>query len=112
MISVAASVKRLVKPRNQTGRGMVDVRWSLVDSSPGMRVLRGDGESVMCRPPAGHELRDVFADSGSVLEAVARAAAGNPHVLQCRMAIDQEVPRGRVLVLAHAALDERGVGEH
>jgi hypothetical protein len=42
-----------------------------------------------------------------VLEAVARPASDQPDVRPLRMAIDEEVPARRVLVLADAGLEQR-----
>src|SRR5687767_13223156 len=56
-----------------------------------------------------HQAGDIFSDRRPMLEAVARSAANNPHVSVFGMAIDEEVAGRGVLVLTHAAFDERGV---
>jgi len=49
-----------------------------------------------------HQRSDHFSDGGTVLEAVAGAAANQPHRLRCGMAVHDEVSVGTVLVLADA----------
>src|SRR2546427_11949502 len=52
-----------------------------------------------------------LADSGPVLEPVARAAAHEPDVVRAGMTIDDEVLVRTLLVLAHARLEQRRAGE-
>ena len=52
---------------------------------------------------------DVFAQGGAVLEAVSGAAAYQPDILKIRVAVDQEVAVGGVLVLAEARFDDGGI---
>src|SRR3954449_9013139 len=104
MISVAASVNRLVQPSSHTGRGMaVDggraAPFRSVDGTVRFDRLRCQCEARVRRRARRDQPRDVFANRGSVLEAVSGSAAGNPDVVQVWMSIDQEVAAGRVLVL-------------
>src|SRR5207247_6082554 len=55
--------------------------------------------------------RNPLADSGPVLEPVARAAAHEPDVVRAGMTIDDEVLVRTLLVLAHARLEQRSAGE-
>ena len=52
---------------------------------------------------------DIFADSRAVFEAMTRSPAREPHVLEFRMTIDQEIAIRSVFVLAHARIDQRRV---
>src|SRR5690349_6360838 len=108
MISVAASVKRLVHPSSQTGLGMPEPRGvAAVESPPECPAPAGrsiDGtlrfgalgrqqETGLRRHAGREQSRDVLADRRSVLEAVAGAAADDPDVVVIGVAIDQEIPR-------------------
>jgi hypothetical protein len=46
-----------------------------------------------------------------MLEAVTWPAADNPDILVIRMAIDEKIAGGRVLVLAHTTFDDGGIGQ-
>src|ERR1051325_10019044 len=60
------------------------------------------------RAPVERQRGDQLADRGPVFEAVPAPPAHEPRIRGRRVAIDDEVLVGRVLVLAHAGLDERG----
>src|SRR3546814_10614169 len=55
--------------------------------------------------------RHQLTHSRSVLEAMARTAAHQPDIIMTRQAIDQEIAVRGILVLAHAPVDQRGIGE-
>src|SRR5690349_3004260 len=71
----------------------------------------GEEEIGIGRAPREHELCDELAHGGSVLEAVSRASAHEPRISRRRMTVDDEVLVRRVLVLAHARLEQRSVLE-
>src|SRR5262245_28451451 len=53
----------------------------------------------------------VLAQCRAVLEAVSRATAHQPNVLELGMAINQEIAVGSVFVLADASFDDRRVAQ-
>src|SRR5512132_976893 len=108
MISVAASVNRLVKPRNQTGRGIR--RCGSEDDTAWLRALGCKGEPRFLRRGSRDQACNVLADSGSVFEAMTRASTDEPDALVLGMAIDEEVAGVGVLVGTDARLDHRRVG--
>ena len=55
------------------------------------------------------QLSHHFSQRGAVLEAVAGAAAQQPHVIHSGMAVHDEVAVGSLLVLADARLDQRSI---
>ena len=61
--------------------------------------------------PRHHQLRDHFAGGRRQLEAVAGAAAGDEDVAGVRVAIDDQVSVGAVLVLANLGGQQRRVRE-
>src|ERR1051326_645651 len=66
-------------------------------------------ELVIRRGVRQHQARHQLADGGAVLEAVSRSPADDPGIGSSRMAVDDEVLVGGLLVLAHARFDERRV---
>src|SRR4029453_10392997 len=100
MISVAASVSRLVKPRNQTGRGMR--RCGSVDDTAWLRALGCEREPRFGSRGSGEEASDLPPFPGPGFEAMARTAANEPDMLVVGMAIDEKVARVGVLVRADA----------
>src|SRR5262245_8922701 len=104
MISVAASVKRLVHPSSQTALGILE------DGTPWLGALRGERESRIGYPPRRDQSRDVLADRGPMFETMTGSAADNPDVVVFGMTVDQKIAGCRVLVLTHASLDHRRVG--
>src|SRR6185503_16868723 len=106
MISVAASVKRLAQPSSLTGRG-IGPAISLIDR-PCSLCRFGFERQTRVRLRAGDDqVCGELANDGTVLEAVARTAAHNPDVVVVRMAVDQQIPVGSILVLADAGADHR-----
>src|SRR5262245_22546979 len=72
------------------------------------RQEAGHGKERLNRPLAEHVGGDELAEGGAVLEAVAGAAADDPEVGCSGATIHDELLVGRVFVLAHARLQERG----
>src|SRR5204863_10184059 len=59
----------------------------------------------------GHQRAQVLADDGTVLERVARPAAGDPGIAEPRVPVDHEVRVGRDLVEAGPGLEHGLVAE-
>src|SRR3989454_3013268 len=71
----------------------------------------GEGELGIGDPVIEYVSGDQLADSGPVLEPVARAAAHEPDGVGAGMTIDDEVLVRTLLVLANPRLEQRGAGE-
>src|ERR1700681_4775023 len=91
--------------RRDTGQGL-SIDRSLLDL-----LLRREPEALVNHAALGHEPRDALAQCGTVLEAVARAAADEPDVRELGMLVDQEITVAAVLVLADLRGHERRVAE-
>src|SRR5687767_8417524 len=115
MISVAASVKRLVHPRNQTGRGIAaagpEASCRSVDGAPLIDRFAQKGKpAVRCFPVEHHTCRQL-SNRRPVLETVARSTAGNPYVVVAGMTIDQKVASRGVLIGTDPRLDNGRTGQ-
>ena len=52
-----------------------------------------------------NSLAQVFSQRGAVFKAMPRASAGDPDILELRMAVDQEIAVPGIFVLAYAGLN-------
>ena len=122
------------RPRRFSGARRLHARIRSPGANTGVVALQANPSSIIRRAPApvaagvaravepeprllaaGHvsvqQAGDVAADHRAMLEAVARSAPDEPHVVERRMAVDDEVRVRRRLVLAGAGLEDRPVGE-
>src|SRR5687768_8667228 len=86
-------------------------RLAVVSFGNRPRTQPSVGEQRMYRRPPLNERRDVIADRGAELESVPGPATHEPHVLELRMSVDEEMPVARRLVLTDASLHERCVSQ-
>src|SRR6185503_73024 len=104
-ISVAASVKRLVQPRNQTGRGMPPTFAGAfvgrpfmgrpsVDRSSRIGALVLDRKARVRLHTVKDHMHRHLADGRSMLEAMARSTTDDPDVVMRGMAINEKVASG------------------
>ena len=75
------------------------------------RRFSGETEARFRAAAAKHSFDQVFAHGGTVLEAMAGTATGDPDVAERRMLIDDEVAVVGVLVLADLAAHQRRRGQ-
>src|SRR6266542_218255 len=74
-------------------------------------LLRSEGEAGLGGTSAGKQFCDVFAQGGPVFEAVAGSPSDQQDILHLRVMVDEEVSIRSILILAHAALDQRSISE-
>src|SRR6188472_1074975 len=83
-----------------TGRRFPPSFSTSIHSAPRDRALRRERECRFRCRRAGDQPGHMLSDGGPVFEPVTGAAAHEPDVLVLRVAIDEEVATGGVLVLA------------
>src|SRR5581483_5358027 len=92
------------------GGAILDIRFERMPRSIHGPLLDGgfgrQREFWLRSCPSGDETSQMLAHHGPVFESVTRAPAGDPYVVEIRVAIQQQVAIGGVLILADARLHE------
>src|SRR5580700_11369441 len=97
-------------PARQATAASHQKSWAAPDGSKNCAILRlrlaGQRIARLYRPSVQDACGGILADRGTVFEAMPRASSHQPYIVELRMAVDQEIAVGRVLVLAHARLHQ------